>query len=85
MDFGQHLMSPPTILPQASQGLDKSTITGNGYEMLKTKVTVGVLGVWHPPQSFLSRISKDGRIVISKLLFVFVLVVVGVFVCSLLL
>jgi bifunctional DNA-binding transcriptional regulator/antitoxin component of YhaV-PrlF toxin-antitoxin module len=31
------------------------------------EVTVGILGVWHPPQSFLSRISKDGRIVIPKL------------------
>ena len=31
------------------------------------EVTVSVLGVWHPPQSFLSRISKDGRIVIPKL------------------
>jgi bifunctional DNA-binding transcriptional regulator/antitoxin component of YhaV-PrlF toxin-antitoxin module len=31
------------------------------------EVTVSVLGVWRPPQSFLSRISKDGRIVIPKL------------------
>ena len=30
-------------------------------------VTVSVLGVWCSPQSFLSRISKDGRIVIPKL------------------
>jgi hypothetical protein len=31
------------------------------------EVTVDVLGVWHPPQSFLSRISKDGRTAIPKL------------------
>jgi bifunctional DNA-binding transcriptional regulator/antitoxin component of YhaV-PrlF toxin-antitoxin module len=31
------------------------------------EVTVSILGVWRPPQSFLSRISKDGRIVIPKL------------------
>ena len=31
------------------------------------EVTVSVHGVWHPPQSFLSRTSKDGRIVIPKL------------------
>lgn len=32
------------------------------------EVTVSVLGVWRPPQIFLSRISKDGRIVIPKLI-----------------
>jgi bifunctional DNA-binding transcriptional regulator/antitoxin component of YhaV-PrlF toxin-antitoxin module len=32
------------------------------------EVTVSFLGVWRPPQSFLSRISKDGRIVIPKLI-----------------
>jgi bifunctional DNA-binding transcriptional regulator/antitoxin component of YhaV-PrlF toxin-antitoxin module len=31
------------------------------------EVTVSTLGVWRPPQIFLSRISKDGRIVIPKL------------------
>jgi bifunctional DNA-binding transcriptional regulator/antitoxin component of YhaV-PrlF toxin-antitoxin module len=31
------------------------------------QVTVSILGVWSSPQSFLSRISKDGRIVIPKL------------------
>ena len=31
------------------------------------EVTVSILGVWRPPQIFLSRISKDGRIVIPKL------------------
>ena len=31
------------------------------------EVTVSVLGAWHPPQIFLSRISKDARIVIPKL------------------
>jgi len=31
------------------------------------EVTVNVIGVWRPTQSFLSRISKDGRIVIPKL------------------
>jgi hypothetical protein len=31
------------------------------------EVTVSILGVWRPPQSYLSRISKDGRIVIPKL------------------
>ncbi len=30
-------------------------------------VTVSILGVWRPAQSFLLRISKDGRIVIPKL------------------
>jgi hypothetical protein len=31
------------------------------------EVTVSILGAWRPPQIFLSRISKDGRIVIPKL------------------
>jgi hypothetical protein len=31
------------------------------------KVTVSILGLWSSPQSFLSRISKDGRIVIPIL------------------
>ncbi len=31
------------------------------------QVTVKILGAWQLPQSFLSRISKDGRIVIPKL------------------
>jgi len=31
------------------------------------EVTVSVLGAWRPAQSFLSRISKDGRIVVPKL------------------
>ena len=31
------------------------------------EVTIRVLGGWRPPQSFLSRTSKDGRIVIPKL------------------
>jgi len=31
------------------------------------EVTVSILGVWPLPQIFLSRISKDGRIVIPKL------------------
>jgi hypothetical protein len=31
------------------------------------EVTVSILGVWRPPQNFLSRTSKDGRIVIPKL------------------
>jgi hypothetical protein len=31
------------------------------------QVTVTILGVWSSPQSFLSRITKDGRIVIPKL------------------
>jgi hypothetical protein len=31
------------------------------------KVAVSILGVWVPPQSFPSRISKDGRIVIPIL------------------
>ena len=31
------------------------------------EVTVKILGAWQLPQSFLSRISKDGRIVIPKL------------------
>ncbi|HEX7482216.1 MAG TPA: hypothetical protein VF350_01950 [Candidatus Bathyarchaeia archaeon] len=32
------------------------------------EVTVKIVGVWRSPESFLSRISKDGRIVIPKLL-----------------
>ena len=32
------------------------------------EVTVSVLGVWRPPQIFLSRISKDGRILIPKVM-----------------
>ena len=31
------------------------------------EVTVSILGAWRPAQSFLSRISKDERIVIPKL------------------
>lgn len=31
------------------------------------KVSVRVFGLWHPPEIFLSRISKDGRIVSPKL------------------
>jgi bifunctional DNA-binding transcriptional regulator/antitoxin component of YhaV-PrlF toxin-antitoxin module len=31
------------------------------------EVTVKVFGLWHPAEVFLSRISKDGRIVIPKL------------------
>jgi bifunctional DNA-binding transcriptional regulator/antitoxin component of YhaV-PrlF toxin-antitoxin module len=31
------------------------------------EVTVSILGAWRPPEIFLSRISKDGRIVIPKL------------------
>jgi bifunctional DNA-binding transcriptional regulator/antitoxin component of YhaV-PrlF toxin-antitoxin module len=31
------------------------------------EVTVSFLGVWRPAQIFLSRMSKDGRIVIPKL------------------
>ena len=31
------------------------------------EVTVSILNVWRPPEIFLSRISKDGRIVIPKL------------------
>ncbi len=32
------------------------------------EVTLHVLGCWRPAQSFISRTSKDGRIVIPKLL-----------------
>ena len=31
------------------------------------EVTISILNVWRQPQIFLSRISKDGRIVIPKL------------------
>jgi bifunctional DNA-binding transcriptional regulator/antitoxin component of YhaV-PrlF toxin-antitoxin module len=31
------------------------------------EVTVSFLGAWRPPEIFLSRISKDGKIVIPKL------------------
>ena len=31
------------------------------------EVTVSILGLWRPAQSFMSRIGKDGRMVISKL------------------
>jgi bifunctional DNA-binding transcriptional regulator/antitoxin component of YhaV-PrlF toxin-antitoxin module len=31
------------------------------------EVTIRFFNIWHPPEIFLSRISKDGRIVIPKL------------------
>jgi len=40
------------------------------YKLETTQIieaTVSILGAWRPPQIFLSRISKDGRIVIPKL------------------
>lgn len=32
------------------------------------EVSISILGAWRPTQSFLSRMSKDGRIVIPKLI-----------------
>ena len=32
------------------------------------EVTIHILGVWRLPQSFISRISKDGRILIPKVM-----------------